>query len=249
MGLIRNFTQSIKFRINKSNKKPENLALKRNRLQLGSPDWLIATEAYYGGYLTNIHRRKVSDLDDRSPEKIATGGMTGGDRMYHHGYAPHYSHYLNRFFKDNNFSEMVVCEIGILKGTGLAIWCDLFPNNRILGLDIDISHTSENLDNLLSLGAFKKGKPELYEFDQLNPDTKFIKKILKNKKISICIDDGLHSEVAIMTTIKCIRPFLDKNFVYFIEDNSKISKTIRSQYKEFKITAIGELTILTAKKY
>ena len=63
--------------------------------------------------------------------------MRGGDRMLFNGYAKDYSRYLKSFDCDR---RLIVAEFGILRGNGLAIWCDLFPNARVLGFDIDTSH-------------------------------------------------------------------------------------------------------------
>ena len=121
-------------------------------------------EEHYGGYHTNVPRNVVSDL--LPPDiKLNPSGMTGGDRMTAHKYAKNYSLFLSKFIKDRSKSYVIV-ECGILKGTGLAIWSTLFPNAQIIGLDIDLSHTKNNLDFLKSQGAFENNNLELYEFDQ-----------------------------------------------------------------------------------
>lgn len=61
--------------------------------------------------------------------------MIGGDRMLHHGYAKKYAEYLLPFL--NRVQPVTVLECGILRDTGIAIWCDLFQEGRIIGLDID----------------------------------------------------------------------------------------------------------------
>ena len=96
----------------------------------GSADWLIRSEVAYGGLVTDVARRRVSSLDTRSPEQLATGGMTGGDRMLHHGYAESYASYLAPLLGEQS---LTVAEFGIPKGTGLAIWCDLFRSARVIG--------------------------------------------------------------------------------------------------------------------
>lgn len=132
------------------------------QVELGSADWLARTEIVYGGYVTDVARRKVSIHDGRSTEQLTFGGMTGGDRMFHHGYGMTYARYLALFVGQ---SGLTVAEFGILKGTGLAIWCDLFPNARVIGFDIDLSHFLDNRTSLERRGAFQKNAPEVYEFD------------------------------------------------------------------------------------
>ena len=104
---------------------------------------------------------KNSPLDPTGSETLADGG----DRMLHHGYANHYARFLEPYVK-NRGDRIVICEVGVLEGTGLAIWCDLFPNARCIGLDIDLSNVKGNMDNLRGLGAFSRNSPELFEYDQ-----------------------------------------------------------------------------------
>jgi len=209
----------------------------------GSVDWLIATEKYLGGLSTNVKRHKVSPLDPRTPEEIATGGMTGGDRMFHHGYAHSYSKALNQFIVRRN-DALTIVEVGILRGVGLALWSMLFPHARIIGLDIDLSHTKNNLTKLKDLGAFRYGDPELYLFDQLNPNSQEVEKIFDGKKIDVCIDDGLHSDEAIVRTATALHSHLASNFVYFVEDSFIEENTLRSIFRNSTLIRNGELTVV-----
>ncbi len=211
---------------------------------IGNPGWFIFTELKYGGISINVKRVKVSPDDPRSSKQIKSGGMTGGDRMLHHNYAKKYSQYLLPYIKKQN---IVLIEIGILKGVGLAIWCDLFPKERIIGFDIDLNHIKNNMDNLKNLGAFKNNVPELHEFDQFQDNTNYVASILMNNTIDICIDDGFHSDESIIITLKSIMPNLSKQFVYIIEDNRTVYKKISSFFPECNIDNKGELTILTRK--
>ena len=97
-------------------------------------------ELEYGGYVINIPRNIVSNKDPRTKEQILWGGMTGGDRMskLHQGYAKIYAKHLRPFIQREK--PVVLVEVGILRGTGVAIWSELFPNGRILGLDIDLGN-------------------------------------------------------------------------------------------------------------
>lgn len=192
------------------------------RLQLLGPDgkpgsakWLIRREIIYGGIVNDVPRIKVSTKDGRSTEELSLGGMTGGDRMLHHGYAPTYSKYLSPFIGRPN---LTVVEVGILKGSGLAIWADLFPDSHLLGLDIDPSHFESNKAELLRRGAFLQNTPEIHVFDQLQDGQDRMAEILDGRRIDILIDDGLHSPAAIETTLQAARPHLANDFVAVIED-------------------------------
>ena len=210
----------------------------------GTKSWLIEKERKFGGLVVGAPRNKVSELDPRSSAEILEGGMTGGDRMLHHGYARYYSQYLSRFLER---PRVVLVEVGILKGSGLAIWCDLFPSGRVIGMDIDLEHTLSNMENLESLGAFRSNRPELYEFDQLGDKARNIELmdgILAGEKVDIFIDDGLHTDDAIINTLEVLMEFLSDGFVYIIEDNSGVHKKVYDMYKDIRVTNFGKLTIL-----
>ncbi len=209
----------------------------------GTIEWLIGTEIKYGGIETDVPRNKVSPKDPRTKEQISQGGMVGGDRMLHHGYAKKYSEYLLPYVKKGK--PVTVTEFGILRGTGLSIWCDLFQNGRIIGLDIDLEHINSNMDNLKNLEAFKRNQPELYEFDQFLDNTEYLGTILKGDRIDICIDDGCHSGESILSTMRSVMPYLADDFVYFIEDNKDVHKEIKSIYPDLVVDSEGELTIVS----
>jgi hypothetical protein len=181
----------------------------------GSKLWLIYKENYYGGFVANIRRNVTSDQDERNLEN-SSHRYTGGDRMFHHNYAKYYSNKLKNFLN----KKICLCEVGILRGSGLAVWSDLFPDSRIIGLDIDLTHFYNNLSYLKYKNAFSLKDPELYIFDQFKSNNKKIKSFLNGDKINVVIDDGHHSDESILQTFKSFLPFLDSNFVYFIESRS-----------------------------
>jgi hypothetical protein len=140
-----------------------------------------------------------------------------------------------------------VLEIGILKGSGLAMWCDLFPTARVIGVDIDLSHTRDNWPALERLGAFRHNQPELHEFDQLEERApERLREILGVDRIDLAIDDGLHSEAAIMNTLRAALPLMANPFVYFIEDNYTVHNTIRQSYPHLSMVNDWQLTVLWA---
>lgn len=203
---------------------------------------LISKEIKYGGFVTNIPRHKVSKYDPRSKKEIKQGGMTGGDRMLHHGYARYYSQYLQTFL---NKKHLNIIEFGILKGSGLAIWCDIFEKARIYGMDIDLNHIKKNMAALRQAGAFKSNSPILHVYDQYVNNLSFLRKVLGNNKVDICIDDGPHTDMSILRTLNDVQHLLSKDSVYFIEDNPTVYKLIRKQFPKFHVRNYGNLTILT----
>lgn len=202
----------------------------------GSVQWLQNMEEHFGGYHNTVPRNKVSPLAPKT--KLNSAGMSGGDRMTRHGYATYYNKHLS---KCTNVKTILEC--GILKGTGLAIWSQLFPNADIIGLDIDISHAQNNMQFLKDKGAFKHKEPELYEFDQFANNQEKIKEILKGRTIDIAIDDGHHSDISITNTLDTLLPHLSKKFVYFIEDNNTV-KNLLQTYEKMYVYNYKKLTVL-----
>jgi hypothetical protein len=80
---------------------------------VGDAEWLVFTEAKYGGFVTDVPVNKVSEFDPRTAADV-NSEMRGGDRMSpaHHNYAPQYARYLKPFIN----RRVVLVEIGILKG-------------------------------------------------------------------------------------------------------------------------------------
>lgn len=195
---------------------------------------LIEIEKKYGGIVSNVKRNKVSPFDTRTLEQIKKGGMRGGDRMAVHGYAPVYSAYLKPFLKKE---KTTLVEIGILKGSGLALWCDLFfkKEDIIIGLDIDTSHFYENEPHLLSLGAFIKKEPIIIQYDQLVNEIYDIRNHLSGRNIDIVIDDGLHTDESIIKTFYNTKNWLSDDFVYFIEDNHTVMGKMEKLFPDYTI--------------
>ncbi len=242
---IKNITQKIREK-NRVDKKIKYLINYKDNFKFGSPDWLSLCEIDMGGYISNVKRNSVSDLDSRTSQDINKGGMIGGDRMIHHNYASIYAEYLKPWIEKN--SDFILIECGILKGTGLAVWSKLFPNSTLIGLDIDMKNIKENLNELKNRGAFKYKNPILIKFDQLKPDTNEIIRHLNGRKIEVFIDDGLHSEKAIINTFESIREFLNDNFIYFVEDNNFLSNKLKKLYPKFDIISYGEMTVIRPLK-
>lgn len=212
----------------------------------GSILWLTEKEKQYGGLVNNVPLHKMRKKDKRTPTQIARGGMQGGDRMSFnlHGYAIAYSAFLKPMIEAASEKSLTLVEMGILKGTGLAIWCDLFPNAKILGLDIDTEHCRKNIPNLKAAGAFQRNQPELYEFDQYEAHEDSVSRILGNRNIDIFIDDGTHERETITPTFKAMKPHLSNDFVAFIEDNTNIATEFRDLLPEYRVLRQGEMTVI-----
>ncbi|SDR12023.1 hypothetical protein [Pseudovibrio sp. Tun.PSC04-5.I4] len=210
---------------------------------VGSRGWLAATEKKYGGLVQGVKRRAYSAFDSRSEAMLKTGGMQGGDRMHHHGYGADYEHFLKAFIR-RRFEECAIVEVGILRGTGLALWRDMFPNSDVLGLDIDLSNYNAHLPKMLGLGAFANGAAETHIFDQFVDGKERLSEILNGRKISIAVDDGVHFEKTIFKTAEGMKPFLAEEFVYFVEDNGAVVEGLRNIFPDADVFSRGELTVI-----
>lgn len=137
--------------------------------------------------------------------------------LAHHNYAPSYARHLRHWLERG--ATPTIVEVGILRGSGLAIWCELFPRSMVVGLDIDLSHIRDNIPNLRRRGAFEHNEPELLHFDAYAPDTSELVRRLGGRSIDIVIDDGPHTVEAIYSTAAALRPLLAEHYTYFVEDN------------------------------
>lgn len=223
--------------------------LSRDKENMEDHELLQFLELRFGGPALGVKRNSVSPHDPRTKKQIETGGMLGGDRMnvFYHDYAIEYSKYLKQFRETNR--KLNIVEIGILKGTGLAIWDDYFKNHQIYGLDIDFSNYKTNLAFLKKKGAFKKQEPKLVDYDQFSDNSKTLRQIFKDKKVDIVIDDGFHSDTTILNSFKEFYHLLNDEFVYFIEDNSTAYIKLQKIYPNLEIYYNNELTVVTNNKF
>lgn len=157
---------------------------------------------------------------------------------YHH-YGPCYADLLNRMrpsWLARDSSQLVIGEIGILKGTGLAIWSEIFPGAQIYGFDFQLNNTINNLLFLKSKGAFVHGDPLLTAYDQLRPvadNAQMLRDVLGAKRISFFMDDGLHTAKAIIDTFLAFKDFVLLGGLYVVEDVS-IPKSEKAAFRKVK---------------
>jgi hypothetical protein len=205
---------------------------------------LEGIERRFGGAQTGVERRKVSPYDPRTAAALGASTMRGGGRMNLHGYAAHYAAHLQPFLKK---PDLVVVELGVLRGSGLALLCEVFPKaRRIIGLEVDPSHYHEHKPILQSLGAFKKCKPEVHTYDELAPDApQRLAAILGGDRVDLFIHDALHYDGAIVATLEHTTRHFGKPFRCFIEDNHTVAPSLRQLYgAKYAVEARGRLTVL-----
>ena len=211
---------------------------------LTDPEYLQLLELKYGGYITEV----PATIDSSKVNKIHSGNLTGGDRMnvFFHDYSSKYSEYFSPLRQSDDLIRIL--EVGILKGTGLAVWSEYFNNKEIYGFDYDLGNFEDNKSNLIELGAFKDGLPITLFYDQFSDNSETLKKTFGDRKLDVVIDDAFHSDESIINTFDELQPYLAEKFVYFIEDNRTAWKKLQDKYLNYRFDYNDdELTVVTRK--
>ena len=147
-----------------------------------------------------------------------------------HAYASCYAHLLeghrrmwaHQLQTGGGGQPVLVAEVGILKGSGLALWSDLFSASaRIHGFDKYLDTARNNLDFLGGRGAFAKNNTFLHEMDQLvdkKKNREMLGSVAQGAKFVFVVDDGLHTEEALVATFASFYEHLADGFLYVMED-------------------------------
>lgn len=177
-----------------------------------------------GKLLAKLEWQFVGNASGTQRVKCGNRTCIGGDRMHgHHNYGQCYADVLNKLLpRAESFQPAFrVGEIGILMGTGLAVWDAVISNAEIDGWDMDITNTANNLPNMRARGAFPGRAPRLNVIDSHNPVYENIKKVeqvLGSAKYHFFIDDGWHSPEGIASTVETFYRFIHEEGIYVVED-------------------------------
>lgn len=120
-----------------------------------------------------------------------------------HNYIRHYALHLTPIREQvRNFVE-----IGVQRPNSLLMWEEFFPNATIHGIDID-PRCSE----------FSGGRRQVHIGDQ--KDTQFLRQFVEatGGGFDVVVDDGEHSERAILTSFAWLFPALSSHGIYCVED-------------------------------
>lgn len=189
-------------------------------------DELTALERQHGGFVTGL---PILAWSEHAPPPVLPW-LQGGDRMAHHDYAEHYA----RELIGRRYDPLVLVEIGVLQGTGLATWSAALPNATIIGLDIDLQHFH-------SCGRSPE-RVETHLYDQLHPGDPG--RFLAGRAVDVYIDDGLHTDEAIATSLDAFAPHLAERCVGFVEDNPNAGPVVqRVLGPDWTVQSHGELTV------
>ena len=172
-------------------------------------------------------KREVSPLD--AGKHFSTN--RGGDKMHPKGnnYADAFAQLLDGITPDT------VVELGVLTGVSLAMWCDLYPNAQVIGLDIELSRVE--WDELVSRGAFKVNQPQMFEWDAFTP-----KPIPSLSTVDVFIDDGPHKVEPIRRVAEFMKPLMRNGGRYSVEDVPEAFEVLHQVWPNHEVKQWGRLS-------
>jgi hypothetical protein len=165
-------------------------------------------------------------------ERIRTDAENGGgDKMGpdRNGYADVYASLLD------GLTPQVVVELGVFQGVSMAMWCDLFPAARVVGLDLDFDRFYAHLSRLEGFGAFGSNRPDLIRFDAYGTAA------LDLAPIGLFVDDGPHTEPAIVNVLRLFGPQMAAGGLYVVEDFAGADVLLADQFPGATIVTAGRL--------
>ena len=137
-----------------------------------------------------------------------------------------YTDFYQRYFA--NLNPNLLLEIGVLKGDSLRAWQDIFPNCKLIGIDISPKCKINNPDLNIYIGNQK--------------DITLLTKIISEIGLpDIVIDDGGHKRSEQIETFKFIFPKLKIGSIYIIED---LQTNYLNFYNDQELSAIEYLKSL-----
>lgn len=203
-------------------------------------------ERLYSGGFEFVTPPEPSEIDPVTAPKSVFDGHRfqprGTCKNRAHDYGARYETALQRFDSED---KITIVELGVLRGVGLAVWCELFPNATVIGLDIDLKHFHKNRETLVARGAFQKNQPRVYRFDELSPTSLgALRDILRGETVDVFIDDALHYTSAIVQSFFKLLPAMARDAVYIIEDNSQCAEAINRQAGKRVAVQYNEMAVI-----
>ena len=157
----------------------------------------------------------------------------GGDKMAadRNGYAEFYS------WLTGKVDPGTLVELGVFRGSSLAVWDAVWPGVQLLGLDLELGRYEKNLPLLLERGAFPKSLPEVRTFDAYEPDVTTIWDVVG--MVDVFVDDGPHKGSAIRACLSAIGPLVRQ--AYVIEDFAGTGVLLREQFPGWEVREQGRI--------
>lgn len=168
-------------------------------------------------------------------ERTRTDPMNaGGDKMGpdRNGYADTYARLLD------GMEPQRLVELGVFQGASMALWCDLFPEAEVVGLDLSLDRYHANVTELKGRGAFTVNSPLLHEWDAYSDDAEFLRDF---GAIDVFVDDGPHTLDAIENVLRLVGPLMADGGVYVIEDFPGGGDLLRAVFPDAQVIYAGRL--------
>ena len=125
------------------------------------------------------------------------------------------------------------------RSTSLAVWCDLFPMARVVGLDISIEERMD-YEGLIERGAFARNMPKLLEWDAYDGQADEVA-TLAGAPIDIFVDDGPHTKTAILRVAELMAPLMAVGGCYIVEDHEDGARFLKATFPDAEIRRYGRL--------
>ena len=193
-----------------------------------TPEQLIELEARFAPKV----EKGPSAFSPMERERTCAHNL-GGDKMAadRNGYAEFYAWLANKV------QPQTLVELGVFRGSSLAVWDAVWPGVRLLGLDLELGRYEQNLPALLERGAFPDGLPEVREFDAYKPDRTLITKTIGD--VDVFVDDGPHTMSAIRTCLVEVGPLVRQ--AYVIEDYVGTGGLLRERFPGWEVREQGRI--------
>jgi hypothetical protein len=210
--------------------------LSRLQRRPATEGWLISRERRYApkvGVLPGV----TSPTNPLGPSST----NQGGDKMasLRNGYARNYAALL----QTRSGSIHTLVELGVFQGVSMAIWCDLFPRAKIIGLDIEFDRFVSHRPFLEKMGAFSSNSPELVAFDAFLPLVDELMDALDGRCIDLFVDDGPHHIDAIVATAVAVMPLMGEGSLYVVEDQTSALAPLRDALPNVAFRMEGQLVV------
>jgi hypothetical protein len=150
-----------------------------------------------------LFARSAERVRRRNPDELTTLGEKYGTSKLTVGYLEHYWMH----FGPIRSSVRKLLEIGVDDGASLRMWEEFFPQATIIGIDIDER-----------CRAFEGGRRRVFIGNQR--DESFLRSIIEETggDFDIVIDDGEHSDLAVLKSFAWLFPAMTDHGIYAIED-------------------------------
>jgi hypothetical protein len=163
----------------------------------------VAAKLADGGFIFDATPTVYNGIDQPNNFGLPELGEKFRPTKRRHNYLIRYDHVFGA--ARHKVKRMV--EIGVQSNASIGMWRDYFPNAEIVGIDIDPECERFESDRIKIIIGDQTDRAFLETFARENFGT-----------IDIIVDDGLHTQNAILTSFSSLYPALNTNGIYAIED-------------------------------